>query len=271
MFLSPRTLRNTIVLAAFVAVSLPGFAKKGPLQVIDWPTSGGPVLRFTFDRFKSLPDMGSLHGYVMETTAQNLSSRVVALERFSVYLFDKKQERVGQDEISVSNLGPGETVKFETTVTASAEPVSLVLKEISPASRAISMTVNSAPQGAVLSLDGKTEGTTPRIISVGPGHHTLTFSKDGFNRGVFPLEISRNDVSGGTVSFDLSAASYDTIELRDGTVLNGDLVSISGMNIEVRIGGVIQDLNRNSVKRILLVQREQPRPNSLPAPAPNNQ
>jgi len=253
-----------------LALALPGFAKRGPLQVIDWPSSGTPILRFTFGKFRSLPGMGSLHGYVMDTTAQNLSSRVIALERFSVYLFDKKQERVGQDVLSVSNLGPGETVKFETTVTASGEPVSLTLKEISPSSRTISMTVNSSPQGAMLAVDGKAEGTTPRIISVGPGHHTLTFSMDGFSRGVFPLDISRNDVSGGTVTFDLGAASYDTIELRDGTVLNGDLVSISGMDVEVRIGGVIQHLNRNSVKRILLVHREQPKPSPLPVPAPSN-
>lgn len=268
MLLSRACLRNFLVLAGFLLLALPVFAKQRPLQVVDWPSSGTPVLRFTFGRFKSLPGMGSLHGYVMDTTAQNLSNRVIASERFSVYLFDKKHERVGQDVIGVSNVGPGETVKFETTVTASDEPVSLALEEIVPPTHAITLTINSTPQGALLDVDGKQEGTTPRIISVGPGHHTLSFSKEGFNRGVFPLDIGRNDVSGGTINFDLGAASYDTIELRDGTTLNGDLVSISGMDVEIRIGGVIQHLNRNSVKRILLVQREQPQSTPLPAPSP---
>jgi len=83
--------------------------------------------------------------------------------------------------------------------------------------------------------------------------------------GTFPLEIGPNDVSGGTVSYELGAASFDSVELRDGSVLNGDLVAISGMDVEIRVGGMIQHVDRNKVKRIVLTEREAPTPDLPPA------
>jgi hypothetical protein len=254
-----------LVLLLIVA---PAFAKETPLQTIDWPDTGTPVLRFTFSKFKQLPGMGMLHGYVMDTTAENLSTRVIPSARFSIYLLDKKQVRVGEDVISVSNVGPGEVIKFETTVNASGMPASISLREITPQSKSVSITVNSTPQGAMLSVDGSQMGTTPRMITVGAGHHILTFTKEGYTAGNFPLEIGHDDVSGGTISYELGAAAFDSIELRDGSVLNGDLVSISGMDVEIRVGGNIQHIDRNKVKRVMLVQREAPTPEPLPAPAP---
>ena len=261
--------RRTCILLAYVALVLPALAKETPLQVIDWPDTGTPVLRFTFSKFKQLPSMGNLHGYVMDTTAENLSKRVIPSARFSIYLFDKNKVRVGEDVISVSNVGPGETVKFETTVSTSGQPASITMHEILASAKTVSMTVNSTPQGAVLSVDGSQVGTTPRLITVGAGHHTLNFTREGFNTGTFPLEISRDDVSGGTISFELGAASYDSIELRDGSLLNGDLVSISGMDVEIRVGGNIQHIDRNKVKRGMFVQRDAPKPDPLP-PAQSN-
>ena len=67
-----------------------------------------------------------------------------------------------------------------------------------------------------------------------------------------------DDASGGSVSFELGTSAHDTIELRDGSVLSGDLVSVSGMEIVIKVGGSDQRLGRNQVKRILLVQRETP-------------
>jgi hypothetical protein len=263
-----RSLALTGLLFVCLLSAIPSFAKDAPLQVIDWPESGTPVLRFTFSKFKALPEMGRLHGYVMDTTAENLSQRVISSAKFSIYLLDKNKVRVGEDVIAVSNVGPGETVKFETTVSASGQPASITLREVTAAARAISITVNSTPQGAMLSVDGAQAGMTPRMITIGPGHHTLSFSKEGFNAGAFPLDISQNDVSGGSVTYELGAAAYDSIELRDGSVLNGDLVSISGMDIEVRVGGAIQHVDRNKVKRVLLVQRDVPKQDVLPAAAP---
>lgn len=90
------------------------------------------------------------------------------------------------------------------------------------------------------------------------GKHILEFSKEGFNPGRFPFETGVDDASGGSVSFELGTLAHDTIELRDGSVLTGDLVSVSGMEIVIKVGGSEQHLNRNQIKRILLVEREAP-------------
>ena len=100
------------VLALLLFGTLPLFAKDVPLQTIDWPSTGTPVVRFTFGRFKSLPEMGNLHAYVMDTAAENLSQRRIPSARFNVYLFYKNKARVGQDVIAIQNVGPGEVVKF---------------------------------------------------------------------------------------------------------------------------------------------------------------
>jgi hypothetical protein len=261
-----RLFRLSLVL---LLLTVPALGKDAPLQVIDWPATGAPVVRFTFGKFKALPGMSNLHGYVMDTTAENLSAKLIPAARFSIYLFDKNKVRVGEDAIALSNVGPGETVKFETTVMASGIPASVSIQDLAQAPKSISLTVNSTPQGAVLKLDGTEVGTTPRMIAVGVGRHTLTFSKEGFTAGNFPLDISRDDVSGGTVSYELGASAFDSIELRDGSVLNGDLVSISGMDVEIRVGGVIQHLDRNRIKRVMLTQREAPAANLPPAATPN--
>ncbi len=253
---------------ALLLSAIPALAKDAPLAVIDWPMTGSPVVRFTFGKFKTLPGMGSLHGYVMETMAENLSARVIPSARFSVYLFDKVKVRVGEDAIVLSNVGPGETIRFQTTVMASGQPVSVSIQEKTDAGKTISLTVNSTPQGALLKVDGTQAGVTPRLITVGAGKHILTFSKEGFKAGDFPLEIGHDDVSGGSISYELGAAAYDSIELRDGSLLNGDLVSISGMDIEIRVGGNLQHVDRNKVKRIMLVQRDTPTQDLPPASAP---
>jgi len=263
----PRLLWFAILYALIAA---PLFAKDTPIATIDWPPTGTPVLRFVFDKIRPLPGMQNLQGYVMDTTAQNLSQQVIPDARFHVYLYDKKKARVGEDVIEVRNVGPGETVKFQTTVMASGQPVSVSIEPLTSAEKKITLTVNSTPQGALLKVDGTEAGTTPRMISIGPGHHILNFSKDGFFTGNFPLDVGPDDVSGGSVSYELGAASFDTVELRDGSVLNGDLVSISGMDIQVRVGGTIQHIDRNKVKRILLTQREAATPD-LPNAVPSQQ
>jgi hypothetical protein len=70
------------------------------------------------------------------------------------------------------------------------------------------------------------------------------------------------------VSYELGGLAFDSIELRDGSVLNGDLVSISGMDVEIRVGGSLQHIDRNKIKRVMLVERHAPVPDMPPAVAP---
>jgi hypothetical protein len=123
-------------------------------------------------------------------------------------------------------------------------------------SKTISITVNSVPQGAEVKIDGTQAGTTPKVVQVTPGKHMLEFTKEGFNPGHFPLEVTSDDASGGSVSYELGTSAHDTVELRDGSVLSGDVESVSVTEVIVRIAGTLQHLNRKQVKRIALIERE---------------
>jgi len=256
-----------LFLAAMLLASS-ALAKDVPLQVIEWPATGTPILRFSFSKPKQFTGMGTSREFSLDTTAQNLSAKLIPAAHFTIYLFDKNKVRIGQEVISVENVAPGESVKFQTNILASGTPVAISLEDAGSTARSVSMTVNSSPQGAMLKVDGNEAGPTPRMINVGVGKHILTFSKEGFNTGNFPLEISAADVSGGSVNYELGAAAFDTIEMRDGSVLNGDLVSISGLDVEFRVGGAIQHIDRNKIKRVMLVQRDVPATGLPPASTP---
>lgn len=240
------------------------YAKDPSSQVVIWPEKGAPVIRFTFGKFKEVGSLGNERSYVTETTAENLWSKPIPNANFSLYLFDKNKVRIGQAMLTVSNVAPGETIKFQTTVASSGTPISLSVaatylpKELGPLAppKVVSITVNTVPQGAVAKLDGSEVGTTPKIVQVAIGKHVLEFTKEGFNPGKFPFEIGPDDASGGSVSFELGTSAHDTIELRDGSVLSGELVSVSGMDVVIRVGGNNQHFDRNQIKRVLLVQRE---------------
>lgn len=248
-------MRRKGVCALFVIIAgLSAVAKDQPLQVVPWPDSGQTVLRFTFSKFKDVGGgMGMERTYISDVVADNLSDKTITGARFSVYLFDKSKARIGEGYINLTNVAAGETVKFQMTIAASGSPNSVAVATSEP--RAVSITVNSVPQGAALTVDGKEVGTTPKIVDVTVGKHLLEFAKEGFNPGKFPFEITAQDASGGSVSYELGSAAHCTVELRDGSVLEGDLVSVNGMHLEIRIGGSTQSFDRNQVKRILLTQR----------------
>jgi PEGA domain len=242
------------------------FAKEQPQQVVVWPKEGPPVLRFSFGKFKDVASSGHQHSYLTETTVENLWNKKIPLATFSLYLFDKNKVRIGEGFISLSNLASGEVTKFQTGIEASGVPVSIELvptnlpAELQPnmPARTISITVNSVPQGAELKIDGTPAGTTPKAVRIAAGKHVLEFSKQGFNTGKFPLEIGPDDVSGGSVSYELGASAHDTVELRDGTVLTCDVESMSATEVIISAGGTKQRLDRNQVKRMLLVERDPP-------------
>jgi len=248
-------MRSFLVPLFFVTIAVSSLsAKDVPFQILTWPESGQPVLRFTFSKFKEIGGMGKERTYLTDTTAENLSDKMIGGANFSLYVFDKNKARIGEGYITLSNVSGGQTVKFQITLAASGNPASLALSTSTP--RTVSTTVNSVPQGALLRVDGKEVGTTPKIVEVSIGKHVLEFSKEGFNSGKFPLEITSRDASGGSVSYELGSAAHDTVELRDGSVLSGDLVSVSGMQVVIRIGGNAQTFDRNQIKRILLTERD---------------
>jgi len=257
---------SKIIAAAFFALftTCSLAAKEAPTQVINWPETGATVVRITIGKFKEISSLAGQHNYVIDTTAENLWSKKITHIGFNLYLFDKNKVRIGDGWITIDNVTPGQAVKFQTTVHALGTPTSVELAvnsvpaELQPLAppKKVSITVNSVPQGAVLSVDGTATGTTPKLVQLAVGKHSLGFTKEGFDTGTFPLEIGPDDVSGGSVSYELGSAAHDTIALRDGSVLSGDLVSINGMQVVVRIGGNAQIFDRNQIKRILLTERD---------------
>jgi len=193
-------------------------------------------------------------------------TRKISKAEFALYVFDKAKVRIGESWVAISDVTPGGVVKFQTAISASG---TIATMELLPRTlpnelqsflppKTISITVNSVPQGAELKIDGTPAGSTPKIVQVTPGKHVLEFSKAGFKSGTFPLETTPDDVSGGSVSYELGTSAHDTVELRDGSVLSGDFESMSATEVVVRIGGILQHLSRNQVKRIALIQRESP-------------
>ncbi|MBZ5703885.1 MAG: PEGA domain-containing protein [Acidobacteriia bacterium] len=234
------------------------YAKDQPQQVIMWPESGTPVVRFTLGKLKDVASFGNRRTYLVDVTAENLSQKVIPSGAFSIYLFDKNKVRIGEGWLTLNNVGPGQAVKIPVNIDTSGTASSVNIVATRDVPRTISITVNSVPQGASLKVDGNESGTTPKMIQVGTGKHNLEFSKEGYNSGHFPLEVSPSDVSGGSVSYELGTSAHDTIELRDGSVLSGDLQSVSATDVVLRIGGALQRFSRNQVKRISLVEREAP-------------
>jgi hypothetical protein len=241
-------------------------AKEPPPLVIVWPSSGQPVVRFSFGKLKETGSSGKQHEYMTDVTAENLWNKRISKAEFALYVFDKSKVRIGESWLAVSDIAPGGVVKFQTAISASGTIATMELvprtlpnelQSFLP-SKTISITVNSVPQGAELKVDGGPAGLTPKIVQVTPGKHALEFRKEGFKSGTFPLEITPDDVSGGSVSYELGTSVHDTVELRDGSVLSGDVESVSATEVVVRIGGTLQRLSRNQVKRIVLIQREPP-------------
>jgi PEGA domain len=241
-------------------------AKEPPAIVILWPTSGPPVVRLTFGKFKQTASSGKQRSYMADVIAENVWNKKISGAQFNIYAFDKAKVRIADSWISISDVERGGIVKFQVFFNASGtiDSLELVPKSLPTELQAflppktISITVNSVPQGAELKIDGTPAGTTPKIVQVTPGKHVLSFSKEGFNPGTFPLETTPDDVSGGSISYELGTSGRDTVELRDGSVLSGDVESMSTTEVLMRIGGTAQHLNRNLVKRIVLIQRAPP-------------
>src|SRR4029077_17381289 len=109
-------------------------------------------------------------------------------------------------------------------------------------------------------------------VRVTIGSHTLAFSKEGYASGSTPVDIKPDEAPGGSITFELGGLSHDNIELRGGTVLQGDVLSMNMTSVVVRVDGREQTYDRNLVQKIILVERvttQQP-PVTQPVPAKPN-
>jgi len=260
---------RTLLLAFTIFVCSAGALAKDAAQVILWPETGDPVLRFTVLKIRQIGSFGSQHTYTIDTQVESLWSKRIPSATFRFYMFDKNKVRIGEGYIDLSNLAPRETIRMELNCSTAGTPLTLsVVPQTLPPDlqdkappRMVALTVYSVPSGVKLSIDGKEAGVTPLAVKLSVGGHTLQFAKEGFNTGTYPLVINPDQMSGGQVSYELGASAHDTIELRDGTLLNADVESVSATEVVVTVGGKQQAFDRNQIKRILFVQRD-PAPES---------
>ncbi len=254
----------SVVLLLFVLSTL-GFSKEA-IPAIAWPADK-PLLQFMITKANHVGGYGGQQEYAFEFAVQNLSGKKIPQATFNFYLFDKRQVRIGTGYLEVTNVSPNQTVKMQVTAQTMGTPATFTVNPQRVPSewsnfvtlKPVAVTVYSVPSGAKLSVDGKEVGMTPIAAQLTPGGHTLVFVKEGYNPGTFPLVIAPDQLSGGSVSFELGSGVHDTIELRDGSVINGDLQSIDATEVIVMVAGSPQKFDRNQVKRVLLIEREQPK------------
>ena len=260
-------MRNFISAVLILFTGLGVAAAKDAMPPVNWPADK-PLMHFEITKVNHVGGYQAQQTYILDLAVTNLSGKRIPEASFTFYLFDKQQVRIGQGYIEVANVSLNETVKMQVSAQTVGTPASFsVIPQRLPPELAgaappkpIAVTVYSVPSGARLSFDGKDAGITPIAAQILPGSHTLTFTKEGYNPGIFPMVVSPDQLSGGSVSFELGTAAHDTIELRDGSVINGDIQSMDATQIVVTVGGAPQKFDRNQVKKILLIEREEPKP-----------
>ena len=239
-----------------------------------WPNADKPTLKLTFGKFQQIGRYAGQNSFVSDVTLENMSGKAIPRASFTVYLLDKNKVRIGDGVLRVSDLGPGQQEKLAFQFNSVGIPASLSLMArndpsgIPTSLRTVPLKVVSVPPGAKLKVDGQDEGVTPKMVNLTVGAHNLEFSKEGYATGSTPVEITQDELPGGSISFELGGLSRDSVELRDGTLVLGDVISMSMTSVVVRMDGKDQTYNRNQVKKIMLVEREviQQAPITQPTP-----
>jgi hypothetical protein len=245
-------LRHTVSLIFAVAFTASlALAKNEPAIVVTWPADK-PSLKLSFDKFRREEPTAGQSAFSSDVTIQNLTDKPLPHAAFTLYFADKNKVRIGEGLLQVSDLEPRQTVKVEFKFTSFGIPASVALF----AKKTITLRVISAPPGAKLKVDGQEAGTTPVMVRLTVGTHQLDLTKDGYAPGTTPLEITPDELPGGSITVELGGLSRDTVELRDGSVVLGDVISMSMTQVVVRVDGKEQTYDRNQVKRLILVERE---------------
>jgi PEGA domain len=245
-------------------VALPALAKNEPI-VIQWP-SDSPVMKLTFEKIREESSYGGNNFYTADVVVENITGKQIPRAYFTVYFFDKNKVRIGQGTLQLADLDAHQSAKMNFQFNSSGAPVAITLLG-RPTEKTIPLKIISVPPGAALKVDGKDSGVTPVLVRFTVGSHQLEMTKEGYATGNTPLDVSPDELPGGSITLELGGLSRDTVELRDGTVLLGDVMSMSMTDVTVRVDGKDQSYPRNQVKKIILVEREVQRQPVMVQPA----
>lgn len=226
--------------------------------VLTWPPSGkDAMLRFTIGKLRSVGSASRQNDYLGEALAENVSTKTIPSASFYLYLVDKSGKRVGEGYLEVTNLASGQKAKVPVSVHAMGSYASMELAAQhlpSDEPMKIRTSISSKPSGASLKLDAQDSGVTPEVLPIVPGKHVLEFSKEGYAAASTTVEIVENAMP-GSVEMELSPLSFDTVVLRDGTVLLGNVLSMTGSSVDVNVKGKSRKLDRGRIARIVFGQR----------------
>jgi hypothetical protein len=232
-------------------------AKNEPAIVMMWP-SDKPALKLSFEKFRQTGSYSGQNSFVSDVTVQNLTGHQIPRASFTIYFMDKNKVRIGEGLLQVSDLEAGQSAKMQFQFNSLGMPTTVALsaRKDMLGGKTIPLRIISVPAGAKLKVDGQEAGTTPVMVRLTVGTHQLDLTKDGYAPGATPLEITPDELPGGSITVELGGLSRDTVELRDGSVVLGDVISMSMTQVVIRVDGKDQTHDRNQVKRLILVQRE---------------
>ena len=237
-----------------------------------WPNASAPTLKIAFGKFREVNSYSGQRDFTQDITVENVSSKAIPYASFTVYMLDKDKVRIADTILELKDLGPAQQVRVPIQFHTSGSPSSVSLVARSDANgiptslKTIPIKIISVPSGAALKIDGQEVGVTPFTAKLRTGTHTLEFRKEGYSVGSTPLEITPDELPGGSVTFELGGLSKDTVELRSGTILLCDVISMSMTEIVVRVEGRTQTYDRNQVKKLILVERELVQPTAAAQP-----
>src|SRR6202140_5262218 len=259
------TLAAVLVLASGVCL-----AKDSPITLL-WPQDK-PAIKLSFGKFQQIAVLAGQSTFVCDVVVENLSDKPVPRASFTVYGNDKSNIRIGEGLLILSDFNPQQQVKARLQFTSVGVPASLTLSAkkdmlAAPGAKTMPLRVLSVPPGAKLKVDGQDVGITPVMVKLTIGSHNLDLIKEGYAPGSTPLEVTPDELPGGSITVELGGLSRDTVELRDGTVVLCDVVSVSMTQVVLRADGKDQTYDRNQVKKITLVERQVIQQPSISQPA----
>ncbi len=252
--------KSVAVLAAILVLASAACFAKDSTITLQWPPDQ-PAIKLTFGKFQQIAALAGQSIFVCDVVVENLTDKPVSHASFTVYGNDKNNVRIGEGFLSLSDLDPQQQVKVRLQFTSVGIPVSLTLSAkkdmlAAPGVKTIPLKVLSVPPGAKLKVDGQDAGITPVMVKLTIGNHTLDLTKEGYAPGTTPFDVTPDELPGGSITVELGGLSRDTVELRDGTVLLGDVLSMSLTAVVVSVDGKEQTLERNQVKKMFLVERQ---------------
>lgn len=226
-------------------------SQSSPPVTVQWPDADKPMLKLVFAGFARVGLVNGAGIYSSDVTAQNLSDQSMPRSVFTVNILDANGVKIGKARLQLDAIAPYRTGKSQVQFSAAGTPANVALI----AGKTIPLSVKSVPPGASFSVDGQEAGVTPKMYDFTIGSHTIEFHKDGYAPGSTQLEVGADELPGGSISLELGGLSQDTVELRDGTTITGDLISMTLHEAVLQSDGKAKTLERNQIKKIYLVER----------------